>query len=389
MTNQTGWRARFAPTLWPKLRHAMAQGPWGGGPDGGKGSDGDSGSGAGGGGPRNPWSRPSGGGGGGGNNGGGGRSPERGPSAIEELLRRSRESWRGMPQAPGGKPLWLIAIGIVLILWLALTCFHRIGPKERGIVTQLGKYSRILTPGISMTLPAPLESVDVIDVEEINTIDIGSAGNDPDGMMLTGDQNIIDLAYSVRWNIRDPQLYRFQLADPDKTIDEVARSTMRAVVASVSLDDALGVGRNSIEQQVAQRMQQILDAYRSGVRIQGIAIKQADPPAAVNDAFKEVSAAQQTAQTYLNQARNYSQQLTARAQGEAAAFDKVYVQYKLSPEVTRRRMYYETMEQVLAGIDKTIVETGGVQTYLPLPEIQRRARPTPPVTPTPAEGAQP
>ena len=118
-------------------------------------------------------------------------------------------------------------------------------------------------------------------------------------------------------------------------------------------------------------MQRILDSYRSGVQIQGIAIKQADPPEAVNDAFKEVTAAQQHAQCYINQARAYALQLTAKAQGEATAFDKVYEQYRLAPEVTRRRMYYETMEQVLSKVDKTIVEApGGVTPYLPLPQLQ-------------------
>lgn len=368
MIDLKGWRAAMGS--------AMAQGPWGGSgndtPGGDEGGNAGSSDGGSGGGPRNPWSRPTGGPGGG--SGGGGRGPDRGPSAIEELLRRSRQSWNGIPQRPGGKPLWLIAVGIVVLLWVALTSVHRIGPQERGIVTFFGKYSRLLPPGIGLTLPAPMETVETIDVEEIRTIDIGSTSANSENLMLTGDQNIVDLAYSVRWNIRDPQLFRFQLADPEKTISEVAESAMRSVVASVTLDDALGAGRDSIGQQVEQRMQAILDAYRSGVRVQGVAIKQADPPAAVNDAFKEVSAAQQTAQTYLNEARNYSQQLTARAQGEAASFDKFYVQYKLSPDVTRRRLYYETMEQVLAGIDKTIVEGGNVQTYLPLPEVKRSTK---------------
>jgi len=126
-------------------------------------------------------------------------------------------------------------------------------------------------------------------------------------------------------------------------------------------------------------MQRVLNNYRSGVRIQGIAIKQADPPAAVNDAFKEVSAAQQEAQSYINQARAYALQLTAKAQGEATAFDKVYEQYRLSPDVTKRRMYYETMERVLANVDKTIVEPSGVTPYLPLPQVQKSA----PRSPTP------
>jgi membrane protease subunit HflK len=120
-------------------------------------------------------------------------------------------------------------------------------------------------------------------------------------------------------------------------------------------------------------MQAILDSYGAGVLIQGVAIKQADPPDAVNDAFKEVSAAQQAAETYLNQARAYAQQLSAQSQGEAAAFDKVYVEYRLAPDVTRRRMYYETMEKVLAGVNKTIIEAPGVTSYLPLPAIRPRA----------------
>jgi membrane protease subunit HflK len=149
---------------------------------------------------------------------------------------------------------------------------------------------------------------------------------------------------------------------------------MRAVLATVSLDDAIGAGRSDIEQRVSTAMQQVLDSYGAGVRIEGIAVKQTDPPAAVNNAFKEVSAAQQDAQSYINQARAYAQQVTARAQGEATAFDKVYTQYKLAPEVTRRRMYYETMERVLSKVDKTVVEAPGVTPYLPLPQVQRQVQ---------------
>jgi membrane protease subunit HflK len=118
-------------------------------------------------------------------------------------------------------------------------------------------------------------------------------------------------------------------------------------------------------------MQRILDGYRSGIQIQGVAVQQADPPAQVNDAFKEVTAAQQDAKSYVNQANAYALQLTAKAQGEATAFDKVYEQYKAAPEVTRRRMYYETMEQVLSKVDKTIIEAPGVTPYLPLPQVQK------------------
>lgn len=354
----------------PGIVSAMTQGPWGGGGKNGE-PDKDGEGGRGESGPRNPWTQP-----------GKPQPGQRGPSAIEELLRRGRESFGqggsgggfgGLPQRPG-KTLWPIAVGLVIILWLLLTCFHRVGPQERGVVTFFGKYSRTLTPGISLTLPAPLESVTTVDVEEIRTIDVGSTSAESENLVLTGDQNIIDLAYSVRWNIRNPELYMFQLSDPDSAVREVAESAMRSVLASVSLDDALGAGRTGIEQQVELRMQEILDGYRSGIRVQGVAIKQADPPVAVNDAFKDVSAAQQTAQTYLNEARAAAQQVTAKAQGEAAAFDKVYEQYRLSPEVTRQRMYYETMEGVLSNVDKTIVETGSVTPYLPLPELKKRAQ---------------
>jgi membrane protease subunit HflK len=149
---------------------------------------------------------------------------------------------------------------------------------------------------------------------------------------------------------------------------------MRAVISGVSLNDAMGDRRAEIETQVAENMQRILDSYRSGIQVQGIAIKQADPPEAVNDAFKQVTAAQQDAQTYINNANAYSLQLRQKAQGEATAFDKVYEQYKLAPEVTRRRMYYETMEDVLSKVDKTIIEAPGVTPYLPLPQVQKQVQ---------------
>jgi membrane protease subunit HflK len=158
---------------------------------------------------------------------------------------------------------------------------------------------------------------------------------------------------------------------------------MRASVAEVSLTDAMGSGRAEVEQSTRQRMQAILDAYRSGIVVQGIQIVKTDPPERVIEAFKDVSAAQQDANTAMNQARTYEQQLLAKAQGDASAFNQIYTQYKLAPEVTRRRLYYETMESVLGRTDKTIVESNGVVPYLPLPALRR---PTPqPATPaTPA-----
>jgi membrane protease subunit HflK len=192
--------------------------------------------------------------------------------------------------------------------------------------------------------------------------------------MLTGDQNLVDLSYIVRWNIKDLKQFRFQLVAPEETVREVAEYAMRAEVAEKNLNDVFsGAGRADIEQRVTQRMQQLLDAYRSGIAVQGVQIRKTDPPEQVEEAFKNVTAAQQQAEGLINQARGVAQQVLARAQGDAAAFDKVYEQYKLAPEVTRRRMYYDTMERVLRETDKTIVDGPGVTPYLPLPEVKRRA----------------
>src|SRR4029079_10897750 len=297
-------------------------------------------------------------------------------SSLDELIRRSRARFGGGGGGDGGLPgapsrsliPWAI-LGLVLI-WLVFTSTHSISPGQRGVVTTFGRYSRTLGPGVSFTLPSPIERVKKIDVENIRSIDMGSSS--ADDLMLTGDQNLLDLAYTVRWYIRTPELYLFQMAQPDETIREVAESAMRAVISQVSLNDAMGDRRAEIEAQVTQNMQRILDSYRSGVQVQGIAIKQAHPPDAVSDAFKRVTAAQQQAQSFINNANAYSLQLRQKAQGDATAFDKVYEQYKLAPDVTRRRMYYETMEQVLSKVDKTIVEAPGVTPYLALPEVKKQ-----------------
>ena len=294
-------------------------------------------------------------------------------SALDELLRRSRARFGGGGGGLPGRPdrsfvTWAV-VGLVAA-WLIFTSGHSIAPAQRGVVTQFGRYSRTLGPGFSFTLPSPIERVTKINVDKVQTFDLGSSSDDD--LMLTGDQNLIDLAYSVRWNIRSPELYLFQMAQPDETIREVAESAMRSVISQVTLNDAMGDRRAEIETKVAENMQRILDSYRSGVQVQGIAIKQADPPDAVNDSFKQVTASQQRAQSFINSANAYALQLGQKAQGDATAFDKVYEQYKLAPEVTRRRMYYETMEQILSKVDKTIVETPGVTPYLPLPEVKKQ-----------------
>ncbi|RYD97026.1 MAG: FtsH protease activity modulator HflK [Sphingomonadales bacterium] len=329
-------------------------GPWGGG-----GGSGDGGNG-------NPWNQPPRG------------RPNRGQagrSALDELLKRGRARFGGRDgQEPeAGRLILWVAVAVV-VLWIVWTSSHRIDPQERGVITRLGSYAGTLEPGMRFSFPAPIDHVTKIDIEDIRVKDIPETGGNAQNLMLTGDQNMIDLAYSVRWNIKDPELYLYSLEDPIETVGQVAESAMRAEIARVALNDAMGPQRSQIEARVQQRMQEILNGYRAGIAVQGVAIKQADPPAAVVEAFKSVSAAQQEAQAYLNRARAYAQQIGAKAEGEAAAFDKVYGEYRLAPEVTRRRMYYETMERVLAKTDKTIVEAPNVVPYLPVPAQQPKAQ---------------
>ncbi len=337
------------------------KGPWGSSPGSGGGNEPPSGEE-----PAGPWGeQPR-------RRGGGGKASV---TSLDDFLKRSRGRLGGGPGGGfglgGGRERSLLMWAVIAIaaVWLLSTTMHRIAPEERGVVTRFGRYSHTISPGISLTLPSPIDRVQKVNVEEIRPVDLGSAAEET--LMLTGDQNIIDIAYQVRWNIRDPEQYLFELAMPEDTIRQVAESSMRMIVGQVSLQDAIGNKRGEIEARVAEEMQQTLDAYRSGVVIQGVAIKQADPPAAVNDAFKDVTAAQQDAQSYINDANSYALQLRQKAQGEATAFDKVYEQYRLAPGVTKRRMYYETMERVLQGVDKTIVEAPGVTPYLPLSEVKR------------------
>ena len=342
-------------------------GPWGPGGEGGEGG-GSGGDGGGGGGPRNPWGpgrRKPGPRGGGGNGGRGGGDV----TSLDEFLRRSRARFGGGIPG-GGRPFILYGIIIAVLLWIAFTSVHRIGPNEKGVVTTFGWYSGTLQPGIGFSWPYPMGSVTKVDVAGVRDIQI--PGGRTENLILTSDQNVINLGYTVRWNIASPELYLFQIADPDETVREVAESAMRDAVSRVTLDEALGAGRGDIEQRVLRNMQQVLDRYRSGVQIRSVSVSQSAPPAQVNQAFLQVSAANQQAQSAVNAARGYAQQITARAQGEAAQFDRLYAQYRLAPEVTRRRMYYETMETILQQTDTTVVEAPGVQSYLPLPQIQGR-----------------
>lgn len=354
------------------------KGPWGSGGDNAGGTGGNEG------GPRNPWAVPP-----------GGRKGAPTPTALDEFLRRARGGGNGngggggfggggMPSA-NARTLWLIGTGIIVVVWILLTSIHQIKPEQRGVVTYFGRYVGTLDPGISLTPPAPIASVRKIDVQQIRTENFPQG--DGENLMLTGDQNIVDLAYSVRWDIASPRDFAFQLKDPQDTVRATAESAMRAVLATTTLNQAIGAGRQEMEQRVAEATQRILNDYQAGIRIQGVAIKQAAAPASIVEDFNAVTAAQQEAVANLNKSESYAQQVIARAQGEAEQFNKVYEQYRLAPEVTRRRMYYETMEAVLARTDKTIVEPRGVVPYLTAPGARALPDAGSAVAPAPAAPA--
>ncbi len=334
-----------------------------GGKDGGKPS-----------GPRNPWQPPV----TGGNGGSGG--PRR-PASLEDLFRQRGAGGGGpvpprgpsfrVPQRPDGKSWTPLVLGGLALLWVAVSSSHQLSSNEEGIVTTFGKYDHTIGPGMNLTAPWPFQRVRVEAVTSINRISVPEG--ETENLMLAGDQSLVDLSYIVRWNIKNLKQYSFQMKDPEGTVREVAEAAMRASVAEVKLADVMnGSGRGEIEAHVRQRMQAVLDAYRAGINIQGVDIKKADPPAKVNGAFQNVQAAQQDYNRDVSNAQAYAQQVKALAEADAAQFNQIYAQYKLAPDVTRRRLYYETMERVLMNNDKVIAPSSGMTSYLPLPAIQKK-----------------
>lgn len=375
---------------WATKGLAMAgkNNPWGGGnddpgePKGESGPGGDSG-------PRNPWLP----------GGGTGEGGKRRSASIEDIFknrgpegpRRAGGGGGGptfrIPERPGGKSWLPIVFGALGLIWLAATSVHFVQPGEQAVVTWLGgKYSRTFDSGTNFTAPYPIQMVEKENVTQIRSESIPANGQEK--LILTQDQNLVDLSYVIRWNISDLTNYQFQLANPRSALLEIGEAAMRAAVAKQPLNVVLtGAGRAEIEQEVREKMQDRLNAYRSGITVQGIEINKTDPPARVEEAFKDVSSAQQDADAATNRARAIAQQVLARAQGDATEFNNIYAEYRLAPEVTRRRLYYETMEAVLSKTDKTIVEGGGnVMPFLPLPEVQRRARDSVAQPATPKQG---
>jgi len=307
-------------------------------------------------GPRSPWTPPP---------GDPSYGQQRGPSAFDELMQRARGSFGGpLPGRPGSPRRWLLAAGGLLLVWLGLTCLHNISDTERGLVSQLGSYSRTLEPGMNLTLPAPFETVRIVETGEVRSVSVGATGNG-ENLLLTGDRDLINIAFSVNWTVSDPRQFAFQLAEPDATVRQVAQSAMHAAIANVRLGDMAAWDGRAIEDQVRERMQAVLDGYGAGIHVQAVAINKADPPRAVAAAINEVAAARKARDGDIGAALTYAAQKAAFTQREIADFEDVYAQYKIAPEVTKRRYYYETMEAVLKDANKTVIDANGVTLRLP------------------------
>src|SRR5215472_15556222 len=359
-------------------------GPWGSGPRGG-----------------GPW---------GGNRGsGGGPGPRGRPPDFEELLRRSQDRFRSV--LPGGlRTGGGIALAAIVIaaIWLA-SGFYRVLPDEVGVVLRLGAYNRTTQPGLNYHLPAPIERVLTPSVTRVNRTEIGYRSAEGPGargagsrqlpeeaLMLTGDENIVDINFAVFWIIKDARAYLFNIRGPDATVKSAAESAMREVIGETPIAQALAEGRGKIETDTQHLLQGILDAYRAGIEVTQLQLLKVDPPAPVIDAFRDVQRAladreklRNEAEAYRNdiiprargaavavkqEAEAYRQEIIARAQGDADRFTAVYKAFKAAQDVTLQRLYLETMEEILKNSNKVIIDRSaeggsGVLPYLPLPAL--------------------
>ena len=300
-----------------------------------------------------------------------------------------------LPRGPvGGRGLILLVL-VAIAVWLG-SGFYRVLPDEQGVVLRFGEFVKTTQPGLNYRLPWPIEEVLTPKVTRVNREEVGfrSAGEGPsvrqvpqrdvaeESLMLTGDENIVDIDFAVFWVIKDAGQFLFNIENPPSTIKAVAESAMREVIGKSQIQRVLTEGRQPVEQATQALMQSVLDGYRAGVTITQVNLQKVDPPAAVIDAFRDVQSAQADRERAQNEAEAYRQEVIANAQGEAARFVSVYNEFKEAKDVTARRMYIETMEQLLRGMNKVVIDGSsqggsGVVPYLPLPELQRPRTPEP------------
>ncbi|GBF56531.1 modulator of FtsH protease HflK [Candidatus Phycosocius bacilliformis] len=349
-------------------------GPWGPGGGSGGGSGGNS---SGGSGPRNPW-------------GTGGNQPPRRPGNsgesgnLDDLAKRVEDRLKnvlgggggggGLPRGGGGggEPIQfdkrtLGAIALVAVLGWFATGIYVVDAGEEAVIQRFGKYVDTQGQGLHVHMPSPIETRQIVDVQTARSLTVGGgAGAGPnDGLMLTADENIVDVGFQVWWRIENSRDYLFQVAhgqdgrsSAEETVRAVAEAAMREVAGRSQREQVLSTGRATVETQTRDLIQRTLNEYKAGIRITQVNLTKAEPPAAVNDAFREVAAASQEAETKINQARSYRNAVVPQAQGEAARFNQLYQEYRLAPDVTRQRLYLETMEKVYERANKVLLDPG-------------------------------
>jgi membrane protease subunit HflK len=368
-----------------------------------------------------PWSSQGGNGGGegpwgGGSRGGGGGGPwSPGPGVsrpdVEEIIRKGQDRFRSLlPRGFGGGRGILVLGLVVLVLWL-LSGFYRVLPNQQGVVLRFGAWTATTEPGLNYHLPLPIERALTPDVTAISRVDVGfRAAREgtrvtaerripEEALMLTGDENIVELNFTVLWRISDAGKYLFNIRDPKATVKVAAESAMREIIARNPIQMALTTARRQIEQEVRALLQEVLDSYETGIFIVEVQLQRVDPPEEVIDAFRDVQRAEadkerarNEAQAYRNDivpraegeaarivhvAEGYKQQMVNQAVGEASRFLAVYEAFKTNEDVTRQRIYLETMQDVLSKTNKIIIDSSaqggsGVVPYLPLPEVAKR-----------------
>ena len=357
---------------------------------------------------QSPWGAPP--PGGSGSNNGNGSGTRQQPPSLDDIIKNLQKTFNKFSggKSGGSKPI-ITGLIIVIALYFA-SGLYRVLPDEQGVVLRFGKFVNMTQPGLHYHLPSPFERVLTPKVTKVNRVDVGfrpasdsgrtssGVGNVPEeSLMLTGDENIVDINYSVFWVIKDAGKFLFNIQSPVETVKATSETAMREVIAKNNIQTILTEGRASIEIEVQDITQEILDEYGSGIQITQVQTQQADPPAQVIDAFRDVQAARADrerskneaegyandviprargeAEQVLQQAEAYKKEVVAKAEGEASRFLAIYNEYKNAKQVTQERMYLETMEKVLADIDKVIIDknaSSGVVPYLPLPELKKK-----------------
>ena len=320
---------------------------------------------------------------------------------------------RFFPSGGGGKGSTraFILVGLIgVLVWLG-SGFYRVQPGEQGVTMLFGKYVGTTSPGLNYWFPGPVGQVFRPNVEVTNQITVGYRGTGDvsrggasrdipqESLMLTGDQNIIDIDFVVQWRIKDAPDYLFNIRDPEQTVKVAAESAMREIVGTTSLQDALTVGRQAVENETRDVLQRVLDEYGAGIFIADLKLQQSDPPKEVIDAFNDVQRARQDrersqneaiayrndivprakgeAERQIQRANAYKERLIKEAEGEARRFISVYETYRVAKDITTQRLYLESIQEVLKGTDKVLIDEnggGGVVPYLPLPEIRKRSQ---------------